>query len=36
VQIMGQQGNWRKVVGVIADSKNQGPESGAAPRGVSQ
>jgi putative ABC transport system permease protein len=24
VQIMGQQGNWRKVVGVIADSKNQG------------
>ncbi len=23
-QIMGQQGNWRKVVGVIADSKNQG------------
>ena len=23
-QILGQQGNWRKVVGVIADSKNQG------------
>lgn len=31
VKILGQQGNWRKVVGVIADSKNQGLKQAPLP-----